>query len=279
MAERAYSLELRKNVTAKEALKLARTGVLVDKHNFQCCDKKCGVSLTCSNWDSPGKRDFFRVSTNERWHEVGCSEVTLKEEKQFIETETQDAKTVISKNELIKMVKSIPQASHTEKNSDIESESQGEKSRSSSSTSKQVRKEAHNYYSLESFINLNKDKDISKIDKILKINDETLSLNDLFIKSTSRFFPWGKDRIFYGKAKLTRVNDKKDMVQIEFIDSTLPKIYSNIPMLSKRSGTSNITKYLDTGMFPTIFFRGKIITGGKKSDSFNEKIYTDLYFK
>lgn len=60
MSERAYSKELKRIMTASEAVALSAKGELKDPRAFCCCDIKCGIDLTCTNWgNNKGIRKYF----------------------------------------------------------------------------------------------------------------------------------------------------------------------------------------------------------------------------
>ena len=107
MSERAYSLELNKNISAKEAVELSKSNKLNDVRAFRCCNTKCKISLTCTNWKNPeGKRIYFVPSHNDELHVIGCDEVGKKEERQQIEKEKKEIIKEVKNNGIITMMES-----------------------------------------------------------------------------------------------------------------------------------------------------------------------------
>lgn len=105
MSERAYSFELCKNILAKEAVELSERESLSNERAFCCCDKKCGILLTCTNWkNTSGKRFYFVPSHNDELHVIGCDEVEKKEERQQIEKEIKDIIEEVKNNGFITMM-------------------------------------------------------------------------------------------------------------------------------------------------------------------------------
>ena len=105
MSERAYSFELCKNISAKEAVELSEKESLSNERAFCCCDKKCGILLTCTNWkNTSGKRFYFVPSHNDELHVIGCDEVGKKEERQQIEKEIKEISEEVKNNGIITMM-------------------------------------------------------------------------------------------------------------------------------------------------------------------------------
>ncbi len=51
--EDAYSLDYKDIIDAEKAYDLFWSGVITDKHNFQCQDPNCAANITCANIDKP----------------------------------------------------------------------------------------------------------------------------------------------------------------------------------------------------------------------------------
>ncbi|MGX9375683.1 hypothetical protein ACWXV6_12910 [Pantoea ananatis] len=71
--EKAYSNELKRNVTADEADKLHARGDLASKHNFKCPEPNCHAQVTCANLDKPRglrKREPYFKFVSE--HSIDC---------------------------------------------------------------------------------------------------------------------------------------------------------------------------------------------------------------
>lgn len=286
MSERAYSIEINKEITAKKASELSRKGILLDSKKFCCNDPNCAIDLTCTNWNRNGKKYYFTPSSKDDLHIVGCTQISASEAREQSKREATGAKETISKNGVIKMTKSINKALTTIKATNTEPSSNTGSSSSSSNSGRKAKEEYRHMYSIASFVDLFNDTDVDNDNQFVSIENRKISLNTLFVHSSSTYIDWNVTRIFYGKAKLKSISfdkeksdsDEKEVVEIEFINSKFPKIYSNIAMLSKRATTSNILEYLDMNKYPTVFFRGKLLTGGNKFTPFNDKVYKDLLF-
>lgn len=286
MSERAYSIEMNKEITAKKASELSQKGDLLNSKNFYCNDPNCSINLTCTNWNRKGKKYYFTPSSKDDLHIVGCTQISASEAKEQSNKESAGAKDTISKNGVIKMTKSVNKARTTIKAMSDELTVNTDSSSSNSNIGKKTKAEYRHIYSIASFVDLFNDNDVDNNTQFVSIENKRISLNTLFIQSESTYAEWNTTRIFFGKAKLKSISfdktdlksKKKDVVEIEFIDSKFPKIYSNITMLSKRATTSNILEYLDTDNYITVYFRGKLLNGGNKFEPFNDKVYKDLLF-
>ncbi len=286
MSERAYSTELKKAITAKKANELSKKGTLVDSKNFYCNDPNCAIDLTCTNWNCNGRKYYFTPSSKEELHIVGCTEISAAEAREQAKREAQGAKETINKNGVIIMSKSIRKTHKTIDSANISTSPNIDTLFYNVASGRRIKEEFRHMYSIASFVDLFNDGDVDNNKPFVVIESGGISLNTLFVYSDSTYVDWNETRIFYGKAKLKSTSfnkeksnsKKKDVVEIEFIDSSFPKIYSNIAILSKRATTSNILEFIDTSKCPTVFFRGKLLTGGKKFESFNDKVYKDLQF-
>ena len=83
--EKAYSLDLRKNITAEEADSSFSRGAINSKFSFECPDEQCNAQVTCANLDrlkDDRKRDpYFKVVGE---HHSDCSilkDIKLKSKK------------------------------------------------------------------------------------------------------------------------------------------------------------------------------------------------------
>jgi hypothetical protein len=279
MSERAYSREKKDRMTAKKASSLAYKKELNDKRAFICCDENCQIGLTCSNWGIlNGKKYYFRPSSNDELHIVGCTEISADEEKTQIEQEKSRAKTTINKNGLIKMTKSINKA-----RTDIGTHQDGEDvplnnlHKRADGESAGTRRESRNLYSVASFVDLYSDAEINHTDKIIMVDNELLSLNELFVDLQSTF-EFDKNRIFYGKAIIS-TGFKEGMLQIDFVKCGNLRVYSNIDAVIKRSNGKIVKKHIDKNKEVYVYLRGKIISDGSKEKfvPYNDSVYKDLY--
>ncbi|MBU5439807.1 hypothetical protein KQI42_17460 [Tissierella sp. MSJ-40] len=279
MSERAYSLEKRVSMTAKKASTLAYKKELNDKRAFICCDENCQIGLTCSNWGVlNGKKYYFRPSSNDELHIVGCTQISSDEEKAQIEQEKSCAKTTINKSGIIKMTKSINKA-----RTDIGVHQEDENvpvnnlRKRVDGKSAGIGRESRNLYSLASFVDLYNDAEINHINKIIMVDSELLSLNELFVDLQSKV-ELDKNRIFYGKATIS-TGFREGMLQIDFVNRGNLRVYSNIDAVTKRSNGKIVKKYLDKNQEVHVYIRGKIISDGlrEKFVPYNDSVYKDLY--
>ena len=273
MSERAYSQEKKDRMTAKKASSLAYRNELNDKRAFICCDENCQIGLTCSNWGIlNGKKYYFRPSSNDELHIIGCTEISSDQEKTQIEQEKNRAKTTINKNGLIKMTKSVNKARTDigvhEGNEDAPTNSANKRADGKPAGTK---RESRNLYSVASFVDLYSDAEINHTDKIIMVDNELLSLNELFVE-------FGKFRIFYGKA-IVSTGFKEGMLQIDFVQHGNLRVYSNIDAVIKRSNGKIVKKYLDKNKDVYVYLRGKITSDGLKERfvPYNDSVYKDLF--
>ena len=85
-----------------------------------------------------------------------------------------------------------------------------------------------------------------------------------------------KQRIFYGLARVSIAGFNPDILQIKFIDSDYPNVYSSLEKIKECTNTKNIAGLI--GKCPEyIYFRGKLDSKGCKFKSFNDAFYKDLY--
>ncbi|MBN3860080.1 hypothetical protein GKC56_06140 [Neisseriaceae bacterium PsAf] len=282
MSERAYSLELKKDISAKEASKLSSTGELKNQRAFQCCDTDCQISMTCTNWKKKdGKRYFFRPSSQGALHVIGCDELSKDQTKKQDKLESSRAKRSIQNNGSIRIVKSVGKAKSNDKSNLITKKSSNKQNNTNNrlnpnlnNNNNNTKNETSNICSIASLVELFLNCEVPTV----IIENETIKLNELFLKSKSNEFPNDCIRIFYGEAKLRTSDFGNGMLEIEFIDSKLPKIYSNISSVSKNKSTSNLKDFLDQDINATVYYRGKLIQKSAKFKSFNDFIFKDIYF-
>lgn len=73
--DKAYSKEIQRNISAKEADSLFQKGIIRSKYEFECPDENCTVQVICANLDKPKEKrkvqPYFKFSNDE--HIKGCS--------------------------------------------------------------------------------------------------------------------------------------------------------------------------------------------------------------
>lgn len=276
MSERAYSEELRKEISAIEAYKKSLDGSLKSAKAFRCHDTKCRIKLTCSNWKiNNAKRLFFTPSNRDELHSVECSTVTYDEEKYQVKIETKQGKGTIIKNGIIDMRR----ATMTSKpNNGLESIT------SNDNISKNIRRnnvskdkegtENRNVSSIKTYINFYYDNTIDNDLCNIRVDGEIISLNTLFVDAKQEMEE-GVNRIFFGNAIVKTAEFNKEIVSLEFVDANKSVIYTNKEKLLTRISSRILNKYLDNNEECRLYFRGSIDNNGKFI-SFNGKNYCDI---
>ena len=264
MVESAYSLEFNRELDAKKASEYSLTKSLKSDKAF-------------TNWEKQGgKRFFFRPSHNDEPHVEGCTCITPQEIQEQVKKEVSKGRQTILQSGVISVKKSVSKA---KTNNSMKNEGStvdktinaifGEKRNSSQSQDRQLS-------SLATFVELFNDQDIDHDKPQIRVDGKLISLNDYFVDVTNSNLVKDKNRIFFGMAEVSVANFNEEILQIEFINSQYPKVYTNLNKLKERAGTRNIVEVIETG-FKIIYFRGKLNSKTKKFESFNDKFYKDLY--
>lgn len=281
MSERAYSLELSKNISAKEAVELSKNGCLEDERAFRCCDEKCHISLTCTNWkNTSGKRFYFVPSCKDELHVIGCDEVGKKEKYQQIEKEVRDIVNEVRNNGVITMM--ISPDRNTKKVTDTYNEkktsSKGNKNLYRKNDYRGIKYEGRRAARIEAFIEIFNNNRIDKNSEVIYVNEKRYSLNELFV--SSNILPYDNIfGIFYGEAVINTCSFNKNMIEIKYLNSFLPPIYTNIGSLKKIGNGTMVKKFIDTNEGVKTYFRGFYKKKNNKFISYNDKFFKDLYFE
>ncbi len=279
MSERAYSKELKRIMTASEAVDFSAKGELKDSRAFCCSDKKCGIDLTCTNWRNiKGKRKYFVPSSKEDLHVIGCDEVSQRDNTEQIGRETKEILSEVKKNGIIIMLTSPDR--NTKENGNSEDVVDIARSKNGyiykkNDEEKREKYEGRRAARVESFVELYHRNDVDHKKRIIRISGKTYSLDELFIPSTDELIE-DEYRIFFGKA-LINTSFKSGMLEINFIESNLPAIYTNVNCLKKIGNGNKVKKRIDTNDSVMAYFRGRCKEN--KFESFNDRNYKDLYFE
>jgi len=276
VVERAYSLELSETISALEAQKYSLEGRLNSEKQFRCIDNNCEIPLTCTSWKRRGgKRFYFKPSHNDELHVEGCTCISPQEVKEQVNKEVFAAKGIISDSGIISVKKSLSKAKVNGGKS-VASLDIAEHSITSSGTNIH-RKQVHDrqFSAVATFVELYKDPQIDNSLKNIRIENELLSLDEYFVDIKNPLVK-DKQKIFYGLAQVSIASFNKKILQIQFIESDYPNIYSSLEKIQKRSNTRNIADLIDKEP-ECIYFRGKLNSKTKKFESFNDKFYKDLY--
>ncbi|WP_141994209.1 hypothetical protein [Bacillus sp. B4EP4a] len=280
MVKRAYSLELKENISAETAHKNSLSGILKNNRAFVCSDKECNIKLTCTKWsDKSAKRIFFTPSSKNDLHIAGCNESGEDEEKHRSKFEKENAKTTIAKNGVIVLKKISEQKT-------VKQESKYIKdaitiptiSNKSSNDFNRVKPEGSYITSILSLIDMYKDTDLNNKNKILKISStENLTLEEFFFNiDTTSPIPTNKTRIYYGKVKVSTF--KETGLKISFINSHISQpLFTNKKRMFDKYYGKYAKEHVDKDAEIYVFFRG-YLNEKNKWCSFNNEFYKDLYF-
>ena len=282
MSERAYSFELCKNISAKEAVELSEKERLSNERAFCCCDKKCGILLTCTNWkNTSGKRFYFVPSHNDELHVIGCDEVGKKEERQQIEKEIKEISEEVKNNGIITMMVSPDKnTKEVEMGQDVEKIPSKETGYSykRENENRGSKYEGRRAARIEAFVELFNNGKVDRNIEVICVKGKMYSLNELF-SSSNKVPEDGAFGIFYGDAKIKKCGFNKDMIEITYLNSSLPSIYTNIDSLKKISNGAKAMKYINTNKSVKTYFRGIYKTKKGKFEPYNDKYFRDLYFE
>ncbi|WP_436868305.1 hypothetical protein [Staphylococcus equorum] len=105
--ERAYSEDLQKEISAKEAVFKAKKGILSNPYNFHCPD--CYVKQTCTNFPNytkgKGISVYFKCSNQEETHDPDCEYASDSENQKAIEKEVENMKNNLLTNSIVNLKK------------------------------------------------------------------------------------------------------------------------------------------------------------------------------
>lgn len=280
MAERAYSCELNRDIWAKDAVNMSVKGSLRDERAFRCCDEKCRIVLTCTNWkNSNGKRFYFVPSHNREAHVAGCNAVEpQKESKQA--RRVRNTTSAIKNNNILTMVRV------SDKRERRLDSSQADDELTLNKISVSYKEQNANYDTKQENSRISKmaiwveryNKAGAAKDSIINVYGKKRSLNSLFI-SCDTVIENDVFGIFYGSALITRHETKEGMIRITFVNSKFPPIYTNVGALCPSVNGIDIGKYVDTDESVETYFRGTYKKGENKFYSYNDRFYLDLYFQ
>jgi len=179
MSERAYSKEFKRIMTASEAVEFSARGKLKNPRAFCCCDKKCGIDLTCTNWGNiEGIRKYFVPSNKDALHVIGCDEVSQRENMEQIGRETREIISEVKKNGIITMLTSPDR--NTKENESSEDEVDISKRKNGyiykkNSEEKRERYEGRRAARVETFVELYHRNDVDHEARIIRINGKMYS--------------------------------------------------------------------------------------------------------
>ena len=277
MVERAYSLEFGRELDAKKANQYSISGSLKSDKAFRCVDDDCQIPLTCTNWrEKNGKRYYFRPSHNDEPHIEGCICITPQEVREQVKKEVSEAKKTTSKSGIISVKKSPNKAKVSSSNKHEEIDSTRNKNQNIKISHSRNDIQDRQLSSLATFVELFNDSEVDNYSTQIKIDGEVISLSDYFVDVTNDSLVINKNRVYFGLANISRAEFGENMLQIEFLNSSYPNIYSNIRQVQERANTKSIANSIDKDA-TTIYFRGLLNGKNNKFESFNDKFYKDLY--
>ncbi|HEL0465413.1 TPA: hypothetical protein TUN88_001067 [Streptococcus equi subsp. zooepidemicus] len=276
MVERAYSVEFERELDAKKANQYSITGSLKSEKAFKCIDPNCEIPLTCTNWrKKDGKRHYFRPSHNDEPHVEGCTCITPQEIREHVNKEVLEAKNAIIQSGVISVKKSISKTKIVSVLNVVTPIRGGAINNGVKGNEVSDKIQERQLSSLATFVELFNDEEIDNDAQLLRIDGELISLNNYFVDVVNNPVK-DKNRIFFGEANISKASFGEDMLEIEFLNSDYPKIYSNIKQIQERANTRNIANLIGNGPV-TIYFRGLFHSKDNKFKSFNDKFYKDLY--
>lgn len=276
MSEEAYSMELGKKISAIEAHRKSLSGELTNAKAFRCWDENCCIDLTCSNWGKwRNKRIYFTPAKRDCLHAFNCNAVSHNDEQYRVNIETLQGKKTVIKNGIIEMKKNLTK-SISKKDTDEGGDSVGGTAISRRTVSiggKQF--ESRNISSIKTYINFYNDDDIDNNVCKIRIDGKILTLNQLFVNIRENKLT-GVNRIFYGSGLVTTNKKNDEIVELRFVNTNNPAVFSNKKMLEKRLGKKKLEQFLDKGIECKLYFRGSIEENGKFK-CFNDKYYLDIW--
>lgn len=280
MSESAYSIELKEKITARKAVELSAKNKLTDNRSFKCCDEKCGISLTCTNWkNTKGKRFYFVPSSNDELHVIGCDEVSAAEKRNQIAKELTNISSEVKNNGIITMITSPDRNTKEAKEKpDTSSLAPNGKKYKNNNNLNGIHSESKRASNIETFVELFKINDIDKDKSLISVNNKKYSLNTLFIPSDKKINA-NTFGIFYGSSKINTIPPENTMVEISFCDSSLPPVYTSLKTLHKISNSKKIKHMINKDILFVTYFRGTYNYDNRKFTKYNDKFYKDLYFE
>lgn len=287
MVQEAFSIELKRVITAEKARSMAIRRELKDKREFICADEKCQVKLTGTNWENTNPRKtHFRLSNHSNPHIAGCKRSGEFEEKQRSKFENRLAKETVEKNGII-ILKKISDQKKTSQNFDQQNIGMVGLGKTQSisinlSTSTKKSNEGSYLTSIIGAVDLYRDDEFDNDKKVLKLSStETLSLNQFFVNvgNNKNIIPYNQLRIYYGKVKLKTFGKDNTGIVITFCDSKkTPDLYTNKKAMLSRYYGKHAKSHVDTNKELFIFFRGYLNKDDNKWKPYNDEFYKDLYF-
>lgn len=209
--EEAFSLELRKDITAEEADRLFSNGDLTSKHLFECPEPNCHAQVTCANLDKPKrlrKRDPYFKFVSE--HRTDCKiEKESDESMRHVKTTREDPEALpFILDDIVELDLSVPnrRITHDLQNSDDEKATIKRLGKPIAIDDEEVNRRRHSRKRLSGLV----DAYLRRENFFLSTAEGKLSLRDFFIKVSDRQdlneYP-DEPRVFFGKAWINRTND------------------------------------------------------------------------
>ncbi len=209
--ERAYSIELGKDITAEEADKLFAEKIVASKHLFKCPEKNCLAQVTCANLDRPKrlrKRDPYFKFVSE--HSPGCQlEAETDEDLRRVKSVREDPEALpFIRDDIVEIdlsplnmrfIRDIPSSGDEEDITKRQRKIAGEEQEDNN-------QRRHSRKRLSGLVN----SFIAKENFFLNTAEGKLHLRDFFIsindrKDLSTYID--EPRIYYGKAWINRKDD------------------------------------------------------------------------
>ncbi|MCY8493167.1 hypothetical protein [Bacillus inaquosorum] len=273
--EYAYSLELKRDISALEANQYCRQGRLKDKRAFKCIGSEdCQINLTCANFSALpsqwGVAPYYKPSKEGEEHSSNCP--YNKHHK------------ANSKNRLVSNKSSFKKTGHFNLILDnggftkSSSSSQSNAGRSSSSikhlyttnvdpTQKNVKKRNADIGSLKKLVDVFESDDYDNSATTVKINSTPISLEKLFHSLDDHSELFKEIRVYFGEAKIYERNSEDNFYIIEYTMESFHRInkkmitrkpsiliYKN--QIQKHRHLRGLQKYVNTNSTFNCYFFG-----------------------
>lgn len=301
MTERAYSEELKKEVSADEAWKLKNQGRLKDRQGFHCFDKECGVRLTFYGWDSPEVSHRFTIQNRDisGHHIRGCMAVGPEEEKTQRKEEIDDIEESISVGKALVLGNTLSRETSSGPRNDDTSVSieqrDAEVDRVDSSEENKKTQKRH-VNELANIVDMFNSPDISnkfffatrfrmqkKSGAPVKGLVGSRCLEEIFFDMDRGVNPEPNFvHIFYGKAHLkypewATKSSQKNIVQVVYDSNSELEILTNrIKLKRVLRGENTVDGLLRSGESFELYFEG-FFSGGKTGKPLTSAMYRSLY--
>ncbi|MEB7758481.1 hypothetical protein [Staphylococcus equorum] len=280
--ERAYSEDLQKEISAKEAVFKAKKGILSNPYNFHCPD--CYVKQTCTNFPNytkgKGISVYFKCSNQEETHDPDCEYASDSENQKAIEKEVENMKNNLLTNSIVNLKKANnknkSKTDNQEKNEGTISRSNYKQNHISYNSN---RTKSSDLVSIKTIVELYNNSDFNNDLKLFKISKQYLSLNDIFLNINNLYPNQNYSNhifIFHGYAKVEKHDKNSGLIEIK--PQYGPKLFTNSKQAFNKLHTKSLKHYAKSNEYFYFYFRGYLIKESStlKYEKFNRVFFLDL---